>query len=152
MESLQSYLNEYKKQMEKGTIQKAYQGLMEYILDLRTYFNNRYPDHFVSGNIYYGYMDMSYFAISPESLKNRKLKIALVFIHKTLTFEVWLAGYNKQVQLKYSIAPTTKGLDYILACTLVENPNFNDLAGLTKQIEKETLNFISEIENFLSKH
>ena len=51
MESLQSNLNEYKKQMEKGTIQKAYKGLMEYILDLRTYFNNKYLLNILSPEI-----------------------------------------------------------------------------------------------------
>jgi len=56
MEPFHEYLNEYKQQMEKGTIQKAYQGLMAYILGLRTHLKNNYPDYFVSGGIYYGYM------------------------------------------------------------------------------------------------
>ena len=47
------YIVEYKKQLDKGIIQKAYKGLMEYIMSLRTYFHNKYPDYFVSGNIYY---------------------------------------------------------------------------------------------------
>jgi hypothetical protein len=38
MESLQEYVNEYKKQLGKGVIQMAYQGLMEYMMDLRMYF------------------------------------------------------------------------------------------------------------------
>ena len=65
MESLHECMNEYRKQLEKGYIQKAYRGLMEYIMDLRTHFKNKYPDSFVSGSIYYGYMDMTYFAFSP---------------------------------------------------------------------------------------
>jgi hypothetical protein len=157
------YMNEYKKQMEKGDVKEAYKGLMEYILGLRTYFKNKYPDHFVSG-IYYGYMDMTYFAFFPESLKLRKLKVAIVFIHDTCRFEVWLAGYNKQVQTeywklfkesgwnKYHIPPTTKGFDSILEYTLVENPDFSDLDTLTEQIERGTLKFIKDIEDFLSKH
>jgi hypothetical protein len=36
--------------------------------------------------------------------------------------------------------------------TLVDNPDFSDLNGITKQIEKETLNFLNDIEDFLSKH
>ena len=46
----------------------------------------------------------------------------------------------------------TKGFDSIMEYTLVENSDFVDLDGLTKQIEKGTLNFISDIEYFLSKH
>ena len=35
MESFQEYMPEYKKQLKKGSIQKAYKGLMEYIMGLR---------------------------------------------------------------------------------------------------------------------
>jgi len=75
MESFNQYMEEYKKEMKKGVIKEAYKGLMEYIMDLRTHLQNKYPDYFVS-SLYYGYMDMTYFSFSPESLKDRKLKIA----------------------------------------------------------------------------
>jgi hypothetical protein len=164
MESLHEYLEEYRKQLEKGYIQKAYKGLMEYIMDLRSRFKNKYPDYSISGSIYYGYMDMTYFSFFPESIKQRNLKIGIVFIHDAFRFEVWLAGYNKIVQTKYwqlfkesnwnkyHIVPTTKGVDSIIEYTLVENPDFSDLDALTRQIEKGTLEFISDIEAFLSKH
>jgi len=164
MESFHEYITEYRKQLKKGDIKKAYKGLMEYITDLRLHFKNKYPDYFISGSIYYGYMDMTYFAFFPESLKCRKLKIAIVFIHDTFRFEVWLAGYNKQVQTKYwklfkesswnkyRIPLTIKGVDSILECILADNPDFIDLDALTKQIEKGALKFIRDVENFLSKH
>jgi hypothetical protein len=164
MESFPEYINEYKKQMEKRIINKAYKGLMEYILDLRTYFKNKYPDYFVSGSIYFGYMDMTYFSFYPKSLGDKKLKIAIVLIHESMRFEVWLAGYNKQVQSKYwkmikesnwnkyHLVSTTKGADSILEHILVDNPDFSDLDALTKQIEKATLKFIRDVESFLSKH
>ena len=157
------YIKEYKKQLDKGVIQRAYQGLMKYIMDLRTHFSKNFPD-FAPGNIYHGYMDMTYFPISPKSLKSRKLKIAVVFNYDQFRFEVWLAGYNKQIQQKYwelfkegdwnkyRIPSATKGIDSIVEYTLADNPDFDDLDGLTKQIEKGTLNFISDIEDFLSKH
>jgi hypothetical protein len=164
MESFNEYMNDYRKQLAKGAIQKAYKGLMEYIMELRTYFKNKYPDYFVSGSIYYGYMDMTYFSFFPDSFKLRKLKIAVVFIHEQLRFEVWLAGYNKQVQSKYwkllnesdwkkyPIVSTTKGVDSIIEYILVDHPDFSDLDALTKQIERGTLKFISDIESFFSKH
>ena len=163
MESLSDFINVYRKQLEKGAIQRAYQGLMKYIMDLRTQLSKKFPD-FAPGNIYHGYMDMTYFPISPESLKSRKLKIAVVFNYDQFRFEVWLAGYNKQIQQKYwilfqesvwnkyRIPSAIKGVDSIAEYTLAENPDFDDLDGLTKQIEKGTLNFISDIEDFLSKH
>ena len=164
MKSFQEYMNEYRKQVEKGDIKEAYKGLMKYIMDLRTHFKNKYPDYFVSGSIYQGYMDMTYFSFIPESLKSKKLKIAIVFCQETFRFEVWLVGYNKQIQTKYwklfkesdwdkyHIPSTTKGVDSIIEYILVDNPDFNDLDTLTKQIEKGTLKFIKDIENFLSKH
>lgn len=163
MESFHEYINEYRKQIEKGSINKAYKGLMEYILNLRTYLKNKYPDYFVSGSVYFGYMDMTYFSFYPKSLGHKKLKIAIVLIHRSMRFEVWLAGYNKQVQSKYwkifkesnwnkhHIVPTTKGADSILEHIVVDNPDFRDLDKLTKQIEKGTLKFIEDVESFLSK-
>ena len=164
MERFYEYVDEYRKQLKKGYIQKAYKGLIEYIMGLKSYFKNKYPNYFVSGSIYYGYMDMTYFSFIPESLKHRKLKVAIVFNYETFRFEVWLAGYNKQVQNKYwnlfkdsdwnkyRIVSTTIGFDSILEYILVDNPDFSDLDNLTKQIEKGTLKFIKDVYKFLSKH
>ncbi len=164
MKSFNEDVAEYKKQIEKGVINRAYKGLIEYILDLKTHFKNKYPQYRVSGSIYYGYMDMTYFSLFPEPIKIRKLKIAIVFVHEACRFEIWLAGVNKQVQLKYwklfkesdwkkyHIVPTTEGVDSIIEYVLFENPDFSDLDSLTKQIEKATLKFTYDIESFLSKH
>lgn len=164
MEPFHEYMDEYKKQLEKGAIQQAYKGLMAYIMELKTYFKNKYPDYYVSGSLYFGYMDMTYFSFIPESLKQRNLKIAIVFIHEAFRFEVWLAGNNKQVQTqywelfkesgwnKYHLVPTTKGVDSILEYVLVDKPDFSDLDALTRQIETETLQFIKDVVSFISKH
>ncbi len=162
MELLSEYINEYKRQLKKGDIQKGYRGLMEYILDLKTYLKNKYPDYFVSGSIYYGYMDMTYFSFFPESMKKRNLKAAIVFNYDQFRFEIWLAGYNKQVQQKYwklfkesdwskyRIVPTARGVDSIVEHILADNPDFDNLDLLTKQIEARALNFIKDVEGFLS--
>jgi hypothetical protein len=158
------YMNEYKKQLEKGAIIQAYRGLMDYFNGLRLHFEKKYPDHPASGSVYYGFMDMTYFAIFPKSLKRRKLKIAIVFVYDTFRFEVWLSGNNRKVQAeywklinesgwkKYNLSPLAKGIDSILDYILVDNPDFNDLDVLTKQIENGTMKFTKDVENFLSKH
>jgi len=162
MTSFQEAMKEYRKQMENGIIREAYKGLMDYIMELRLHFKNNYPDYFVSGSIYVGYMDMTYFSFFPESLKRRKLKMGIVFIHETCRFEVWLFGYNKQIQTKYwtlikesgwdayRLPSTTKGVDSILEYTLADNPDFSDVDRLTKQIEKGTLKFMKAVGDFLS--
>lgn len=164
LESFHENMNEYKKQLEKGVIQKVYKGLMEYIMSLKTHLKKKYPDYFVSGSIYFGYMDMTYFSFTSKFLKQQNLKIAVVFIHDTCRFEVWLGGYNKQVQAKYwkmfkdsdwnkyHLVSSINGIDSIIEFILVNNPDFNNLDNLTKQIEKSTLKFIVDIERFLSKY
>jgi hypothetical protein len=164
MESFHESMDEYKKQLEKGAIQAAYKGLMDYILGLKTHLKNKYPDFFVSGSIYYGYMDMTYFSFFPKSIKDKNLKIAVVFIHESCKFEVWLAGINKQVQTKYwnliresdfhkyRIVSTPIGNDSIIEHILVEKPDFRNLDALTEKIELETMKFISDVECFLSLH
>jgi hypothetical protein len=162
MDSFQEWVDEYRRQLERGVIQKAYRGLLEYVMDLRTHFGRKYPDSLAPGGIYHGYMDMTYFPLFPTALKIRKLKIAIVFAHESTRFEVWLSGNNKQTQMKYwnlfkqvdwdkyRIPSTTRGVDSIVEYTLVETPDFGDLDALTGQIEKGTLGFIDDIEDFLS--
>ena len=162
MGSFPDSMNEYKNQLNRGYLQEAYQGLMVFFRDLRAHFKKKYPDYSVSGSIYYGYMDMTYFSVSPESLKRRKLKIAIVFIHDTFRFEVWLSGSNRNVQAKYwkllkendwnkyHLASNPKAVDYVLDHILINNPDFGDLDSITRQIERGTLEFIRDIEGFLS--
>jgi hypothetical protein len=163
MESFHESMDEYRKQLERGAIIEAYRGLMEYFNALRIHFRNGYPDDSVSGSVYYGYMDMTYFSFFPRSLKHRRLKIAIVFLHEAFRFEVWLAAHNRTVQAeywnlikesgwnKYRVPPLEKGVDSIVEYILVDNPDFRDLDALTKQIEGETVKFTRDVEDFLSK-
>lgn len=161
MNSLNESMQAYKKQLQAGQIIKAYQGLMAYFGELRSHFQKTYPTFSVPGNIYYGYMDMTYFAIIPPFLKSRELKIAVVFPHEAFRFEVWLAARNKQVQARiwgqiqesgweqYQLTTQGKGVDAILDHVLVLDPDFSDLPGLTKTIEEGVIQFIKDLEEFL---
>jgi hypothetical protein len=162
MKSLQENMVEFRKQLEKGAIQKAYLGLMEYMLSLKNHFSSKYPNYSTPGSLYNGYMDMTYFSILPKSLKDKDLKIAVVFLYDTFRFEVWLSGKNKQVLTKYwqiisksrwnkyKVVEPAKGVDSVVEHILVDNPDFSNLDALTKQIEQGTLKFIQDIERFLA--
>lgn len=164
MKSLQENMVEFRKQLEIGAIQKAYLGLMEYMMSLKHHFSNKYPEYATPGSLYNGYMDMTYFSILPRSLKDRDLKIAIVFLYDTFRFEIWLSGKNKQVLAKYwqifsesqwnryKIVEPAKGVDSVVEHILVDNPDFSDLATLTNKIEQETLKFIQDIEGFLAQN
>ena len=149
--------------MKKGIIPKAYKALMEYMLSLRTHFANYHPHYSVLGGIYFGYMDMTYFSLLSEDLKARKLKIAVVFIHETCRFEVWLSAVNKQVQARYweffkqsgwdnyRLVPAIQGADSILEQILDDHPDFSDLEALTQKIESGAVDFINNVVGFLNK-
>ncbi len=87
--------------------------------------------------------------------------MAIVFIHKSVSFEVWLSGYNRSIQekywkyfkekklKKYHVPEDIKGMDSIVEHKLKDKADFNDLNKLTSKIEKETLSFIKDITAFL---
>lgn len=157
MVSFNKYVKEYQKQLMIGDIKKAYKGLIDYIMTLKNYFKKEHSDFIVSGHIYQGYMDLSFFTCSPKVLKNEKLKIAIVLNHEEMRFEIWLVGYTKQIQAKYwtffkdsdwdkyTIAPNPK--HSIIQHTIVKQPDFDDLPGLTNEIEMKTLEFIEEMKS-----
>jgi hypothetical protein len=163
MRTFPESMDEYREQLQKGAIQQAYRGLMEYMLSLRAYFQKQYPEYDVPGSLYFGYMDMTYFAIIPPELKQRKLKVAVVFLHEAFRFEVWLSGSNRQVQVdfsnllrgkgwdKYKLTADPEASDSILEHILVAEPDFSDLDALTKMIEIGTIKFIGDLEDLISE-
>lgn len=161
MDSLNNYIQEYKVQLNKGYIQKAYKGIMAFMSDLRIYLDGKHPEYSASA-LYLGYMDMTYFAFTPPALKEKKLKIAVVFLHEECRFELWLAGNNRQIQAdyvkilknrdlgEYTLSQINPGVDSIIESIIIEHPNFDDVEELKKQIETETLEFVKSTISILS--
>jgi hypothetical protein len=73
MHSIQEGLEEFRRQLRNGSVQRAYAALLAYMLRLRTHFKASHSDYRVSG-LYQGYLDMTYFALFPPHLKSRDLK------------------------------------------------------------------------------
>jgi len=162
MEPINEYIMEYTAQLRKGQIQKAYKGIMIFMSELRSYLESGYPDY-TAGSLYIGYMDMTYFAFTPTDLKNKKLKIAVVYLHEKGVFEVWLAGNNRKIQAehialmhnknitKYKLSQVIPGVDSIIESILVEKPDFDHPEALKKQIEKKAMEFIRDITSILDE-
>ncbi|MEI8199489.1 MAG: hypothetical protein WCG21_05485 [Eubacteriales bacterium] len=160
MDTLNNCVREYAIQLSKGQIQKAYKGIMMFMSDLKTDLEHEYAEYTTSA-LYFGYMDMTYFAFTPPDLKSRKLKIAVVYLHEECKFEAWLAGNNRQVQAEYNALLSRKdlgrftlsqinpGVDSIIATSIAEHPDFDDLAGLKKQIEGKIMEFVNDITALL---
>ncbi|WP_312651871.1 DUF7000 family protein [Proteiniclasticum sp.] len=157
MDGLDQDISEYQCQLKKGQIQKAYKGIMKYMTSLRSALQMNHPDYLTS-SLYFGYMDMSYFSFTPSSLKDRKLKIAIVYLHEENRFEVWLSAVNRSVQKKtadflrrrdtsdYKVSVISKGVDSVIEKIIMENPSFEDSDKLGNEIEKKVLSFISDME------
>ncbi len=162
MKSLNASIQEYKKQLAIGDIKVAYRGLLDFMMQLRTHLQKKYPDHHVSGSIYQGVMDFSFLAFTPESLKKKKLKVIILLNHEDISLEVWLCGYNKQAQKtywehfrkngwnKYFLQTNIREELSIVEYTITEHPDFEKPEVLIQEIEKEVLVFIEEVEGFLA--
>ena len=163
MHSIRKDMEEFRRQLEQGSIQKAYRALLSYMMGLRTHFMNNLAGSTVSG-LYQGYMGMTYFALFPSSLKHRNLKIAIVFNYDAFGFEAWLAGGNRKVQRQYwelfkdsqwpayRVVTPAKGIASILECDLATDFDLDAPDGLTASIETATVAFIDDIERFLAEH
>lgn len=163
MKSLNDCITEYRNQVAKGEIRTAYRGLMDFMMRLRNTFRNDYPSYTVAGNLYQGYMDMTYFPLSTDKLRDLKLKIAIVLIHDTVRFEIWLSAVNKDIQAEYwkrfkemnlknyRMPSVLNGADSIIEHTLSDKPDFNDPDGLIGQLVNGASVFINDIEKLLGE-
>ena len=162
MNTLDEHIKEYQKQLNKGHIQKAYTGIMAFMASVKSYLTDKYPD-FSTSSLYFGTMDMTYFAFTPIHLKEKKLKVAIVFLHEACRFEVWLAGSNRKIQSKvinqlskknlgeYQLSRVSPGIDSIIESVLVEKPDFDMPDALRYQIEEKTIEFIEEMTLLLNQ-
>ncbi len=160
MPTLNDAVTEYTAQLQKGQIQIAYKGIMTFMSELKTALESSHPDYVASG-LYFGYMDMTYFAFTPLELKRRNLKIAIVYLHQENRFELWLGGNNRKIQAEhidfftgkdlgpYKLSKVSPGVDSIIESIISEQPNFDDPDELTNAIEKQTIEFAQKVHNLL---
>ncbi len=163
MHSIRQDMEEFREQLGEGSMQRAYRALLSFMTSLRTHFKNSDAGFPVSG-LYQGYMDMTYFALFPPSLKRQGLKIAIVFNYDAFSLEVWLSGRNRHILEQYwelfkdsqwpayRIATPATGMDSIVECDLAKDFDLSDPDALTAIIEAGTVAFIDEMESFLSEH
>ena len=159
MKTLNKLIEEYTQQLRLGEIQIAYRGILEFIGKLRADFIKKYPHYDVS-NIYQGYLDMSYFSLSTKPLKDKGLKIAIVYLHEKGSFEVWLSARNRDIAKTHKLMLNSlsselnvfherNNQDAIAECILTRTPNFEDQTQLIKTINQGVEKFISAITNRL---
>ncbi len=101
MASLNECVRDFKKELKKGKIQRAYKGIFDFLAKIKIHLLEKNPKYSSSGGMYHGYLDMSYFPVTTDVLKKHRLKIAVVFNYDTFQLVVWLSGVNRVVLKKY---------------------------------------------------
>lgn len=160
MKTLNELIEEYTHHLQQGEIQIAYKGILEFLGKLRAEFVKKHPHYDVS-SIYQGYMDMSYFSLSTKSLKNKGLKIAIVYLHEKGYFEVWLSARNRDIAKSYvsllnsnisgdmNVFHDISNSDAIIECILTSTPNFEDQSSLIDTIDQGVEKFVTTISGCL---
>ena len=153
MNSINRAVEEYTEQLKSGRIRQAYRGIMSFMSGLKAFMERLHPDLAFS-SLYPGYMDMTYFACTPPALKEKGLKIAIVYLHEENRFELWLSGSNKKIQAEYisllqtrdtggcKLSQSKPGVDSILETRLPDQPDFDHAKDLMERIERETIHFM----------
>ena len=162
MKTLNELIEGYTLQLQQGEIQIAYRGILEFIGRLRADYIRKHPHYDVSG-IYQGYMDMTYFSISTKSLKDKGLKIAIVYLHEQGAFEAWLSPRNRELAKRYkSILPgdgsgsagmfhDSANPDAVLETILSSTPDFEDPSTLMEDIHRGVEGFLAATADLLKR-
>ncbi|MEI7883792.1 MAG: hypothetical protein WCI30_00405 [Clostridia bacterium] len=160
MKTLNELISDYTYHLQHGEMQLAYKGVLDFIGKLRANFIKKYP-HYDISSIYQGYMDMSYFSLTTKLLKEKGLKIAIVYMHEKGHFKVWLSARNREISKLYASVFLGKNFDKItvfhdddnqdaiIECTLTSSPNFEEQVLLTDTIEQGVEQFITAVSNLL---
>jgi hypothetical protein len=156
--NLNYFISAYKESLKNGDVQVAYAELVKYVQKLKTVFSKDLSDTYSVGNVFQGYMDYTYFYLSNDFLKDKKLKLGLVFNHNNVRFEVWLLGQTKDVQEKYwNLLKNTKWINgttmpqySIFEVVLVGDPDFDDLDRLTESIKNKMVSLAEDISTSIN--
>jgi hypothetical protein len=152
-------IQELRIQLHNGKIQKGYKTILAYLLDLRSNLRKKHTTFDFPGNLYHGYMDMSYFAVVSPKLKDKGLKIAVVFNYEAFKLEIWLAGLNKAIQKRYLqyfkdkklgecfVPDTAQGYDSIVEDHI--DQSIEILITEPDMAENRIIGFIQTIEGYL---
>ncbi len=158
--SLNSRIPAYKAAFSDGELQKTYQNLVGIVQNLRTEFTKKYKSEYSVAGVLHGYVDFTYFYLQNDYLKKKKLKLALVFNHKNVNFELWLLGQTKDVQILYwrklrNVKWVNKEAmpEYsIFEVPLLLDPDFDSPTRLLESIHSQFKTLSQEIFNTLAAY
>jgi len=162
MASLQQSFYRYTASLSDGELQRAYKGILTYMSSLQTQLSERFPAC-AGGALYQGYLDMTYFALTPPELREKKLKIALVYLHSESRFEFWLAANNRALQAEtakqlsmlplggYRVTAPAPGVDAIIETIALDSPDFDYQDQMTEALSSAFAAFSTDMLKLTGK-
>lgn len=162
MPTLGQDVQSYRRALEDGSVPRAYKGILSFVSQLQARMLERFPDC-SAGAFYPGYLDMTYFALTPPELRECKLKLAVVYLHAENCFELWLAASNRALQAEaveqlfklplgsYEVTRPAPGVDAIIASVAVAGPDFDRPDELTQAIADAFSIFSRDMTALVSK-
>jgi hypothetical protein len=160
---LRGDLEELRRRLDEGAVQRAYLAVVTYMSGLRGELASLHDEWTVAG-LYQGYFDMTYFPLVTPSLKSRSLKLAVVFDYRTFRFQVWLAARNRAVQKRYwellksqgwsqeLLVEAAVGVDAIVALDVADGLALDEPHALTAALGRAVDTLLTDLERFLGQH
>lgn len=89
----------YRELLQTTNLQKAYQEWFRWFRFLRNELERQMPDCKFQAVVAENGMEYAYFQFTSIPLKEKGLKVAVVFLHERFSLEVWLSGINRKKQV-----------------------------------------------------
>ena len=152
------YLNNYKNLLLTTELQLFYQEFIKLFRFLRIELEKELPNFSFSSNIVENNMDFSYFQLTDPDLKEKGIKIQIVFVHKDFRFEIWASGYNRKIQsryynhlknqsMKYYLNNNPEKIDYILKAEIEKNIELDNGEIVVSKIKPVVLEMVDFMKN-----
>lgn len=163
MKSLNQKIDDYTDLVRQGDLPAAYQGIMDFMGRLRSQFAAAESAFEVGGSLYQGYLDMTYFSLNTKTLKEKGLKIAVVYLHDKKAFEAWLSARNRTILSDFravfanailgevEVFHDEENPDAALECLLSCSPDFDHQDKLMAELLNGTEVFIAGVQKFVSR-
>lgn len=151
MEINKAALTTYKNLIQTTELQEGYQAFIKLFCFLRSELKKELPQMMFSNQIEENKMNFAYFQLTNQSLKTKGLKIQVIFVHKTCSFELWVSGYNRKIQCEYYEKLKEISMPYLLNdYPKKEDYIFKQLMDSNLELEA-TSEFVAKIKAELEK-
>lgn len=162
MEINKAALNTYKNLIQTTELQEGYQGFIKLFCFLRSELKKELPQMMFSNQIEENKMNFAYFQLTNQSMKAKGIKIQVIFVHKTCSFELWVSGYNRKIQgeyydmlkekpMPYLLNHSPDKADYIFKFLIDSNLEMDATSKFVAKIKAEIEKLIEYVETAISR-